>query len=141
MARVLVIDRNPVVRMVIQRTLVGEGFEVRETTSSHPDGLPERLVPDVVIVEVEAPEAHHLEPLTRLHARYPDVPVIACANRAGRSSSADDAARFGAFALLRKPVQLDELVETVHAALGLDPLAGRPVAAGAQLAARAVPGL
>lgn len=108
------------------RTLVGGGFEVREATSSHPDLVPERLAPDVVIVEVETPEAHHLDPLRRLHARYPGVPVIACADRAGRNSSADAAARSGAFALLRKPVRLDALVETVHAALGLDPFASRP---------------
>lgn len=139
MASVLVVDRNPVVRMVIQRTLVGEGFEVREATSSQPDLLPDRLSPDVVLVEVETPDAHHLDPLRRLHARYPDVPVVACANRAGRSSADDDATRFGAFALLKKPVQLEALVATVHAALGLDPFAARPVAGEARFATRTAP--
>ncbi|MBK7973485.1 MAG: response regulator [Deltaproteobacteria bacterium] len=127
MASVLVVDRNPVVRMVIQRTLAGEGFVVREATSCHTDVLPLGLAPDVVLVEVETPEAHHLDPLRRLRARYPDVPVIACANRAGPSSADDAALRSGAFALLRKPVQLEALVETVHGALGLDPFARPPL--------------
>ena len=75
---ILIADRNPHVRDFLKRELVAEGYEVRlarnvrETLGSIYD--PEPL--DLLILDLDLPDANELNILEKVRDRMPSLPVI-----------------------------------------------------------------
>lgn len=75
---ILIADRNPHVRDFLKRELVAEGYEVRlarnvrETLGSiyNPEPL------DLLILDLDLPDANELNILEKLQDRMPSLPVI-----------------------------------------------------------------
>ena len=118
MPRVLVIEDNDDFRKVIQLSLEAEGFEVASARNGD-DGL-RQLAHDpahVVITDIFMPGKEGIETIAELRRRYPDTPIIAIS---GRPSATDFdplkiAQELGAAKTLKKPFELDELLDAVAA--------------------------
>jgi len=119
-SRVLVVDDDAVVRDLMTRFLAREGFEVR-TAENGNEALEIARVfsPDLVTLDIRMPGMDGWAVLKVLQADpgLKDIPVIIV--------SMDDNARkgvaLGASALIDKPIEREELVETVQRCLRVKP--------------------
>ena len=122
MAKVLVIDDDPLFREIAQEmltqvghtvTLAGDGGEVR--------GLPAEPAPDLAVVDMLMPQRDGIETIGDLQARWPRLKVIAVS--AGARGLEPDlllraAKALGADATLTKPLERGAFVELVRQLLG-----------------------
>ncbi len=130
MAKILVIDDDPVIRESLCRVLCREGHSAVEAADGRVgvECLKEQPA-DLVITDILMPEQDGLETIMKLRRDYPDVRIIAISG-GGRYGSLDIlkyAQQFGAAYTLAKPFTPDELLKTVQRAL-LDehPAPGEP---------------
>jgi two-component system, OmpR family, response regulator MprA len=115
LARVLVVDDDPPLRRMLERTLTGEGFGVTVA----PDGgaalvAAERSAPDVIVLDVTMPGMDGLAVCRRLRSKGLPTPILMLTARdavpdrvAGLESGADD--------YLIKPFAVQELVARLRA--------------------------
>jgi DNA-binding NtrC family response regulator len=86
--------------------------------AEHLDGAAADLSPDLVITDLVGLHGYDTESaravLTRIHERYPDVPIIVCT---GHERGLRESALLGAAAALRKPFTLEALVRAVENAI------------------------
>jgi two-component system, OmpR family, response regulator MprA len=113
--RVLVVDDDPPLRRMLERTLTAEGFEVTVA----PDGgaallAAERSAPDVIVLDVAMPVLDGLAVCRRLRGKGLSTPILMLTARdavpdrvAGLEAGADD--------YLIKPFAVQELVARLHA--------------------------
>jgi two-component system, OmpR family, response regulator MprA len=113
--RVLVVDDDPPLRRMLERTLVAEGFEV----TLAPDGgaaliAAERSVPDVIVLDVAMPALDGLSVCRRLRGKGLPTPILMLTARdavpdrvAGLEAGADD--------YLVKPFAVQELIARIRA--------------------------
>jgi two-component system, OmpR family, response regulator MprA len=120
---VLVVDDDPPLRRMLERTLAAEGFEVTVA----PDGgaalvAAERSAPDVIVLDVGLPVLDGLAVCRRLRGKGLPTPILMLTARdavpdrvAGLEAGADD--------YLVKPFAVQELVARLRALTrrGLDP--------------------
>jgi two-component system, OmpR family, response regulator MprA len=133
--RVLVVDDDPPVLRMLERTLVAEGFEV-ETA---PDGgaalaAAERRAPDLMVLDVAMPGLDGRAVARRIRASGLATPILMLT---ARDAVADrvDGLRAGADDYLVKPFAVAELVARLHALARRDraELVERPSFAGVAL--------
>jgi two-component system, OmpR family, response regulator MprA len=113
--RVLVVDDDPPLRRMLERTLAAEGFEVTVA----PDGgaalvATERSAPDVIVLDVAMPGLDGLAVCRRLRGKGLPTPILMLTARdavpdrvAGLQAGADD--------YLVKPFAVQELIARIHA--------------------------
>jgi two-component system response regulator MprA len=113
--RVLVVDDDPSLRRMLERTLVAEGFEVTVA----PDGSAalvqaERAAPDVIVLDVAMPALDGLAVCRRLRSKGLPTPILMLTARdavpdrvAGLEAGADD--------YLVKPFAMQELIARIRA--------------------------
>jgi CheY-like chemotaxis protein len=120
-ARVLVVDDDEVVRTLVAALLEGMRHEVR-TVQNGVDALAahQRHPADLVITDIYMPDMDGLELIRRIKASKPTLPIIAMSGSASarRMDALPTAERFGASAILYKPVDLDALAALVDQLLG-----------------------
>lgn len=116
-AQVLIVDDEHVVRDVIRRALVREGFScaVASCTSEATAYLREHEV-DLITLDVDMPGQSGLEWLPRLTVEFPDIGVIML-TAVGALDTAVGALTGGASDFLTKPVRFEELVICVRRVL------------------------
>jgi diguanylate cyclase (GGDEF)-like protein len=117
--RVLIVDDDEDIRLALDITLEGAGFEtIQATDGLEALDLARSAAPDVVILDVMMPRLDGLETLRQLRedARTSHLPVLLLTARVQRQDAIEglDA---GADDYLAKPFDLDELVARVRAAL------------------------
>ena len=115
MARILVVDDDPLIRRMLERTLAGAGH----TVVSAMDGEEARrllgLVPpvDLVITDIDMPEIDGLQIIASLRRDGSPTPILALSARTGRDSRLPMATAFGADRTLVKPFDLRQLLDAV----------------------------
>ena len=120
MARILVIDDDPVLRAMIEQTLNSVGHEVVLAADGREGVAQYRTRPaDVVITDIYMPNQGGLETIIELRHRFPEVAIIALSGTAAARSMLSIAEKFGAVAVLQKPFVIDELLSAVGKALDI----------------------
>ncbi len=110
MKRVLVVDDEENLRLVLKTLLKRNGYEV-ETAGSGEDalGLVESFGPDFVITDVRMPRMGGLDLLATLRAKGNDATVIVM-SAYGSNDLALEAMKAGAYDYVSKPFKPDEIV-------------------------------
>jgi len=126
MPRVLVVDDDPPLRRMLERTLAAEGYEVSVATDGGAAlAEAERAAPDVIVLDVAMPGLDGLAVARRLRGKGDRTPILMLTARdavpdrvAGLEAGADD--------YLVKPFAVEELVARLRALTrrGGDPAAG-----------------
>jgi two-component system response regulator AtoC len=108
--RVLVVDDEENIRLVLRTLLKRHGYEV-ETAPGGEDalGLVESFGPDVVITDVRMPRMGGMDLLSTLRAKGNDATVIVM-SAYGNLDQAIDAIKAGAYDYIQKPFKPDEVV-------------------------------
>jgi DNA-binding response OmpR family regulator len=120
MARILVIDDDPLMRSLIVRTLGEAGHELREAVDGE-KGLALALAEtfDVVVTDILMPGKEGIETIRELRQARPDIGIVAISG--GGSHHLMDflqfARQFGADQAIAKPFRAADLVAAVDAAL------------------------
>lgn len=126
MARILVIDDDVLVRLIVKTFLEREGHVVVLAECGH-DGAHaiEAYAFDIAIVDIFMPDMAGLETIKVFHQSAPRLPIIVISGYAFREASepAPDFYRMaidlGAVACLRKPFTPAQLVAAVQACQGV----------------------
>jgi two-component system, NtrC family, nitrogen regulation response regulator GlnG len=113
-AKVLLVDDDAAIRIVVTEALKREGHDVRTAaTVAEEVAMLERFVPDVLITDVILPDGNGLDLLPTILAKRPDLPVIVLSAQ-NTLTTAVRATEHGAFEYLPKPFDLDELCRAVR---------------------------
>jgi CheY-like chemotaxis protein len=118
---VLVVDDEPEIRQLVQRTLVAKGYQV-EVAVDGQEALDkaERLVPDLILLDAMLPKVHGFEACRRIKAspRTKHVPVIMMtAIYRGWRFAQDARESYGALDYIEKPFRLEDLLRRMEEAL------------------------
>lgn len=120
MARILVIDDEDRIRGMLRKALEMEGHEVLEASQGDEALRLHRATPaELVITDIIMPQKDGVEVIMALRREAPGLKVIAMSGggRFVRWEALQIAELLGAFATLRKPFELDVMIETVKRAL------------------------
>lgn len=115
--RILIADDNPDILSFMQAALESAGYEVRVA----PEGaqaliLQTQLGADLLITDIFMPGQDGIETLRDCKVRFPQTRIIVMSAGGGSGKKLDylpAAALIGADATLRKPFDVDQLLETV----------------------------
>jgi CheY-like chemotaxis protein len=118
---VLVVDDEPEIRQLVERTLRAKGYDVA-IAQDGAEGLAkaDELVPDLVLLDAMLPKVHGFEACRRIKAspRTRNVPVIMMtAIYRGWRFAQDAKDSYGAEDYVEKPFRLDDLLRRVEEAL------------------------
>lgn len=119
-ARILVVDDEESLRRLLRRTLEGSGHQVTEAGDGQTALEVLKDSPaDLVITDLYMPNTDGLELILKLRAFSPGLKVIALSggSQFKRMDTLSIAEQMGAYAAIRKPLDLESLLETVRRAL------------------------
>lgn len=119
--RVLVVDDEPEIRLLVKKTFQGHGYHV-ETAVDGADALEKAWahVPDLILLDAMLPRLHGFEACRRLKAdpRTRNVPVIMMtAIYRGWRFAQDVRESYGAEDYVEKPFRLDDLLRRAEEAI------------------------
>jgi two-component system nitrogen regulation response regulator GlnG len=122
MPTLLVVDDEPSI-LYFFRQAFAEPEVTLLTASSAAEGIEAvtRQRPDVVILDINLPDASGLEAFRRIHEIDPKIPVIFITGH-GTMATAIEAMRLGAYEYLLKPLELDQLSDLVERAVEISRL-------------------
>ena len=116
MVRVLVVDDDDAVRMMLKKMLETEAYDVitAENGIQALLSLQEQL-PDVVILDIIMPEKEGFETIVELRRDYPIIKIIAISGGGsiGATNYLKLAKTLGAHLTIEKPIRLAELMAAV----------------------------
>jgi len=116
-ARVLVVDDNPVSRLVAVRMLACCGYEA-DTANDGVEAVAavQRQPYDVVFMDVQMPEMDGIEATRQIRRRLPPSrqPRIAALTGAASDADRDDCLRAGMDDVVTKPFRAEDLVSTIE---------------------------
>lgn len=118
--RILVLEDDESLRLVISKALSRAGFEVRSTAT--PQTAIDRMAAgdaDALVADVLLGRENFLDRLEEVSRVRPDAPVVIMSAQT-TASTAINAAKGGAFDYLPKPFDLNDLVEVLNRALDLN---------------------
>lgn len=120
MARILVVDDEPLFRQTLRSILEAAGHEVAEAADGEECLRRYRAArPDVIMMDIVMPVKEGIETITELRRTDPDLSIIAVTGGGsiGTKLLSDIALAVGATAALAKPVRREDLLSAVDACL------------------------
>ena len=124
MIKILIIDDDQALARSLEIHLKSEGHRV-VVAHNVSDGMTalKEFIPDLILLDLNLPDEHGLKALPAILTNLPGVTVVIMTGNT-ENSEAVDAMRDGAFDYLRKPLDLDELLQM---AVKVESLKGRNV--------------
>jgi DNA-binding NtrC family response regulator len=112
-SRILIVDDDPDVRLVLRRMLEPDGYEVGEAGHGREalEVIGHRPF-DLLITDLIMPEQEGIETIQTFHRRYPEVKIIAISGAYG-SDYLRIAKHLGAHEVMQKPLRLQAVLSTV----------------------------
>jgi DNA-binding response OmpR family regulator len=123
--RILVIDDDLAVRETLAQVLSERSYDVvLAPTGAHGLALFNAAPTDLVITDIVMPVMEGLQTLREFRRGRPALPIIAISggSHAGRNAFLDIARQLGAWEVLMKPFDPDELVARVESCLSPRPV-------------------
>ncbi len=119
MAKILIVDDEESIGDALQQVFEYEGHRV-QVARNGPDGLSmvEKVLPDVIFLDVKMPGMDGLEVLERVRSDDPQALVVMISGH-GTIDTAVEATRKGAYDFLEKPLDTDRLLVTLRNALAV----------------------
>jgi YesN/AraC family two-component response regulator len=116
MKKVLIIDDEPYILLMLKKMLEKVGYEV-DLASNGKEGLDlfEQHTADLVITDIIMPDKEGLEIILEMKKKRPDLKIIAISGggRISPESYLECAAHFGASRVFQKPFKQKEIVSAV----------------------------
>jgi len=117
MKKILMVDDELDMRLVLSAMLKKEGFEVSAAANGREAlQILQSSKTAAVITDLKMPDIDGMELLTRISERYPEIPVIMITAH-GTIATAVEALKKGAFDYITKPFELDDLKNIVSKAI------------------------
>ena len=117
MKRILIIDDEAQIRMMLKQLLEREGYDVRVAENGK-EGLSlfQQYAPHLVITDIIMPEKEGVETIIELIKQNPGVHIIAISGggRKGPDLYLKIAEKMGASKIFSKPVDRREMIDTVR---------------------------
>jgi len=117
MRKVLIIDDEPYILLMLKKMLEKAGYEV-DLASNGQQGMElfEKDKADLVITDIIMPDKEGLEIILEMKKRRPDLKIIAISGggRISPESYLECATHFGASRVFQKPFKQKELVSAVN---------------------------
>jgi DNA-binding NtrC family response regulator len=125
MAKVLIIDDDPAMRVTLTRTLIASGYDVG-VASDGVKGLAEyRHAPtDVVLIDLYMPNKEGLETIVELRKEFPQTVIVAMSGHRKMDLMLRAAKGLGAVLSIKKPFEPEVLVALIEQAVKLSFRAG-----------------
>lgn len=118
LARVLVVDDEPMILEILTEFLASQGYEVVGTRgAADAFTMMEVSPPDVLLLDISMPLVDGVTVLRRVRALYPELRVVMVTANADEEV-ARDTLRRGAFDYVVKPFDFAHLARVVEAAVG-----------------------
>lgn len=120
MARILIIDDDPIMRDMLREMLEEHGYEIAEAGDGDEGMASYRQHPaDLIITDILMPGKEGLATIYEVRREFPDAKIIAIS---GGGITGKDylplAEELGAISTFTKPFRYQELIEAVEKALG-----------------------
>ncbi|KUG21505.1 response regulator of zinc sigma-54-dependent two-component system [hydrocarbon metagenome] len=117
MGKILIVDDELNMRLVLSTMLKKEGFDISSASNGREalQILQSNNI-DVVITDLKMPDIDGMELLTVISERYPEIPVIMITAH-GTIATAVEALKKGAFDYITKPFDLDDLKNIISKAI------------------------
>ncbi len=116
MAKILVLDDEPSILLMLKKMLEREGHEV-EMALNGIEGMElfEKFKPDLLITDIIMPQKEGLETILELRKKYPELKIIAISGggRFGPDGYLPSAKLFGADMVFQKPLVQKEFLQAV----------------------------
>lgn len=114
---VLVVDDEPLIRWSIAETLSQAGLQVALAASGQETmaRLGDAPWPDVILLDFRLPDSDDLRLLERIRQRLPQTAVVMM-TAYGSAEVVEGAAELGAYRVVGKPIDMDDLVPLVRGA-------------------------
>ena len=119
--RVLIVDDDEQIRVLLQQMMEWAGFEVLVAENGKiAMQIQSRQPADLVITDLIMPEQEGLETISRLKKDYPGIKIIAISGggRIGPEAYLPAALELGADLVFSKPFDVQEVVNSVKELLG-----------------------
>lgn len=114
MSKILVVDDEEEIRMLLSRFFNKKNYEVRTAESAEEAfGILEKERVDAVLLDIELPGISGLDALRRIRTSWPDLPVVMISGQ-DDEVVAKDTLRYGAFDYVVKPLDFEYLERTVY---------------------------
>lgn len=117
MKKVLIIDDEPYILLMLKKMLEKAGYEV-DMASNGKEGLDlfEKHAADLVITDIIMPDKEGLEIILEMKKQRPDLKIIAISGggRISPESYLECAKHFGASRVFQKPFKQKELISAVN---------------------------
>ena len=121
MKRVLLIDDEPTILLMMKKMIERAGYEV-DLASNGEDGLIliDNYKFDLVITDIIMPEKEGLEIITELRKKHPEIRIIAISGggRLSPEGYLESAEMLGADRIFKKPFARAELVAAIEELIG-----------------------
>jgi CheY-like chemotaxis protein len=131
---ILIVEDDVWIRHIAGALLEDEGFATARAADGQAGlGMAERLHPALILLDLGLPRVSGSEFLTRIRsvAGLQRTPVIVVS---GQTEALSDKVAMLADGVMRKPVDMAELIEKVRQALGREPVGLAPVLSSQQIA-------
>ena len=115
--RILIVDDDPDVRLVLRRMLESGGYEISEAGHGRQAAtVMKNRMHDLLITDLIMPEQEGIETIQNLRRDYPELKIIAISGAYG-SDYLRIARHLGADEIMEKPLRLENVLRTIDGLL------------------------